>query len=177
MKEGSQSQGAGTSAGGGGGRGPDGKPAERSEVDDNVDGLKQHVKKTQDLIKSLNEVSNGVRKGEVDPDLLAKLNVAREEARRGAGEAFDRSETEDKEIGVTSRDPNNPNAKPGQAKDGKDGIFESGARPEVVESSELKTGDLSPDKLRDLVESGKINVSPQYRRMIERYLAELSEKK
>lgn len=176
MQQGGPSQGAGASPGGGGGRGAAGQDPERVDVDEAVDALKQQVGLARELIKSLNEVSNGVRKGEVDDELLGRLDIAKETGRRGGGEAFDRGKTENKEIGVLSRDPDDPQGDTARREAPREKVYESDETANVTETVTVKTGDLPPDKIRKLVESGKVAVSPEYRRLIERYFGEISEK-
>jgi hypothetical protein len=146
-------------------------------VSDDVATLKEQVGRAAELVKSLNKISSSVRKGEVDPTLLAKLDVAAESGPRG-GEAFDRSKTENKDVGVLTRDPAAKDAKkPGEEGTRPEQIFEAMRKPDGAESgSALKSGNLTPDKIRKLVDAGKLDVSPEYRRLIERYFAELSEK-
>lgn len=175
MQEGGPSQGAGASPGGGGGQGGAGVTPERVEVNDDVAALKDQMERARELIKSLNDVSNGVRKGEIDPELLGRLDVARDPG-RGGGEAFDRSKTQDKEIGVTSRDAaRGDGAEKDGRKDDASDTHKSGDRPTIVDTARVTSGDLSADKLRELIESGRIDVSPEYRRLVERYYRELSE--
>ena len=57
----------------------------------------------------------------------------------------------------------------------KDDIYKSKDEPTIVDSALIKSGDLPPDKIRKLIESGRVDVSPEYRRLIERYFGELSE--
>lgn len=133
------------------------------------------MERARELIKSLNDISNGVRKGEVDPELLGRLDVARD-PRRGAGGTFDRSKTQDKEIGVTSRDAEKGSgSEKDTKKDAEDDSHKSADRPAVVDTARVVLGDLSADKLRELIESGRVDVSPEYRRLVERYYRELSE--
>ena len=175
MQQGGPSQGAGTTGGGGGGVGPDGKAPKRVELGDKVDALKVQIKRTEDLIKSLNEVSSRVREGEIDDKLLAKLGVARNAARR-AGTPFDKSKTQGKEIGVLTRDDKGKGKTQEPKKDGGEKIFESDEKPNIVDTPKIKIGDLPPDKIRELIDAGEVNVSPEYRRLIDYYFGELSEK-
>jgi hypothetical protein len=166
------------SPGGGGGQGGVGPEAERGDVEGDVDALREQLDRAARLIKSLNEVSNGVRRGEVDPELLAALNLTEEPGVRGGdGEAFDRSKTENKELELLTRDRAGDREPPGA--EGKDDpgekIYETPETPHLVDSPTLKAGDLSPDEVRKLVESGRVDVSPEYRRLVERYFGQLSE--
>jgi hypothetical protein len=77
---------------------------------------------------------------------------------------------------VTSRDRPGDAGRPDDPSDtGRERIHDGGAA-EVVRSPEARQGDTPADKLDKLTESGKLNVSPEYRRIVERYLGELSEK-
>ncbi len=176
MQQGAPSQGAGASPGGGGGRGGAGEAAERVDTDETVEALKQQIKEVAKLVKSLNEISAGVRKGEVDPELLGRLNISGEALRRAAGRPFEKDKTEGKEIGVLSRDPEGEKGDQDPERDGGEKIHKTDVKAEVVDSPELRAGDLSPDKIRELIESGKVPVSPEYRRLVDRYFGELSEK-
>jgi len=149
---------------------------ERVDVDDDVAALKENIEQTERLIKAVNEVSSGVRKGEIDPELLARLDLDAKTA-RGFGKAFDRTKTEDKKIGVTTRDGAD-DGKPEKDDNVKEGdqVHETGVRPEITDTVDTRSGDLSADKLRELIESGKVDVSPEYRRLVERYFADLDKK-
>ena len=148
---------------------------ERGEVDVDADALNEQIARAKELIKFLNEISSGVRKGEVDPDLLTHLATTEEE-RGKTGKAFDKSKTEDKELGVKSRDVEDKGEQRDEDRKPKEEIHESKDKPEIVDSSPIRAGDLTADKVRKLIESGKIVVSPEYRRLIERYFGALSEK-
>ena len=127
------------------------------------------------MIRSLNEVSSRVREGEIDDKLLAKLGVAHNTARR-AGTPFDKSKTQDKKIGVLTRDAEDKDKTQEPKKDGGEKIFETDEKPNIVDTPKIRVGDLPPDKIRELIDAGKVNVSPEYRRLIDYYFGELSEK-
>jgi len=171
-------KGAGSSPVGAGGRGKGapGAAAARSKLDRQVDALRAKVGEALKLIESLNEVSDNVRRGKVSPDLLARFNLP--EAPRGkGGEAFDRGETADAKLGVRTRDKEDERDESGEPDAGRtQDIHDTGEKPDIVDKAEIRSGDLTADQVRRLVESGKIDVSPEYRRLVERYFAELSEK-
>jgi hypothetical protein len=90
-------------------------------------------------------------------------------------EAFDRTRTENRELGVLTRDraaEGEPGKKPDN--DRREKVFDGG-NPEVVRSPEARQGDTAADKLDSLSESRKLDISPQYRRPVEKYLGKLSE--
>ena len=116
-----------------------------------------------------------MRRGEVDPDLLASLDVP--DAGRRGGEAFDKSQTENKRIGARAGDKGAA-AEEDKGDGGKrsEQIHKDDGKPEIVNSTKIRSADMSPDKIQKLVESGQVDVSPEYRRIVERYFGELSEK-
>ena len=97
------------------------------------------------------------------------------EKRGQGGEAFDKSETQDKKLEVRTRDKEEKGGEEEGDKH-KEKIHESDEQPEIVDSAKIKSGDMTPDKIRRLLEAGEVDISPEYRRIVERYFGELSEK-
>ena len=127
------------------------------------------------LVDDLNDISDRVRRGEVDDELLAYLGIAGEEL-RNVGRAFDKSTTQDKQIEALTRDADlGKEGERGNDAAGSDAIHESEQKTGAGETVRIDSGDLPPDEVRKLVESGDVDISPEYRRLIERYFGELSE--
>ena len=95
---------------------------------------------------------------------------------RNMGQAFDKSKTDNKEVSVLTRDADNKNGnKPADDAGHKETIYSGSAKSGAADSAPAKSTDMSPDAIRKLIEAGSVDVSPEYRRLIERYFGELSE--
>ncbi|MFO7899275.1 MAG: hypothetical protein R6V58_09460 [Planctomycetota bacterium] len=116
-----------------------------------------------------------MRRGDVDPELLARLDIDPDQGRLSAANPFDRSKTEGKELETVTDD----GGEPGNAEKAQDehepALHEETVRPEVVEGADLTANDLRPDRTKKMLESGEIDVSPIYRRLIDHYFGQLSE--
>ncbi len=118
-------------------------------------------------------MSSQVRKGEVDPQLLGRLGLT-VEAMRKAGEAFDKSRTESRKIGELSREEGGGDKEGAGARPGEQ-VHDGGSAPAVAGSAQVRSGDLPSDAGRER-DVSTYDISPEYRRIVERYRAEISEK-
>ena len=148
-----------------------GEAADPQDVE--ADAPEEVAKSGADLVESLNELAEAVRRGEVDEELLSEATEAAREARSKHAEAFDRDATEGETLA----------AKPDEGEaDGAEAAAEDEHVEDIHEadgvaggSGEVKDGDSSPDEVRRLVESGEVDMSPEYKRLAERYFSVLSE--
>jgi len=127
-------------------------------------------------VRWLNEISEGVRRGEVDPELLTRLASVGGEARRAGSSPFDRRETRGRTVGVLTREEGGEAGPGAGAEPHRERIHEGDGGPALVEEVTAEAVTLSADEVRRLIESGEVDVSPEYRALVERYFGALSEK-
>jgi len=169
-------QGAGSTGGGGDSAGGAGAVPQRRDVTPDTDALNEQIARSAELVRWLNEISEGVRRGEVDPELLTRLASVGGEARRAGSSPFDRRETRGRTVGVLTREEGGEAGPGAGAEPHRERIHEGDGGPALVEEVTAEAVTLSADEVRRLIESGEVDVSPEYRALVERYFGALSEK-